>query len=134
MIASRRVVLKYPLGGAFFSDLIRNLLGRSRTDIFYNGMGKCGCGHNSRAPLEPWLLARYTTDMNIYQATSELLTKAGFYALRPNGRNFILSASSFAIRVDRPGNDYTRFRATDLLADDWEVIAIPAQQSATEAA
>jgi len=70
--------------------------------------------------------------MNVYQATSELLCKANYYAIRPDGRNFRLNPTSYAIRADRPANHYLNFRATDLLADDWEIRPIPTEQPATE--
>ncbi len=66
--------------------------------------------------------------MTIFQAASELLTKTNFYALRPDGKNFRLSRTSYCIRADRPGNDYFCFQATDLVADDWEVRPIPTVQ------
>ena len=67
--------------------------------------------------------------MNIFEATSTLLTRANAYAVRPDGKNFKLSRTSYAIRADRPANDYFCFQATDLLADDWEVKPIPTMEA-----
>jgi len=67
------------------------------------------------------------TVMNVFEATSTLLTRANHYAIRPNGINFRLSRTSYAIRADRPPNSYMCFCASDLLADDWEVKPIPAE-------
>lgn len=73
----------------------------------------------------------YSADMNIYQATSTLLTKAGFYAVRPDGKCFVLSRTAYALRADRARVDYFKFRAADLLADDWDVQPIPTAEAPT---
>jgi hypothetical protein len=67
--------------------------------------------------------------MNVFEATSTLLTRANYYAMRPSGKCFIISRSSYAIRADRPNNEHLRFQATDLLADDWEVLPIPTAEA-----
>lgn len=71
------------------------------------------------------------TRVNIFEATSTLLTRANCYAVRPDGKCYKLSRTSYAIRADRPANDYFNFQATDLLADDWEVKPIPTVEAAT---
>lgn len=63
--------------------------------------------------------------MNVYEAISNLLTKANIVAVRPTGLTLTLSRSTWVHMITTKREECARFRAADLLADDWQIETKP---------
>lgn len=68
--------------------------------------------------------------MNIEQMASGLLVRCGHVGVRPNGLTVALNRNNWMQMLGKKGWEPARFRLGDLVAEDWDIVALPADAPA----
>ncbi len=68
--------------------------------------------------------------MNVEQMISGLLVRCSMMGVRPNGTAISLNRNNWVQQLGKRGWEPARFRAGDILAEDWEIVAQPADVQA----
>lgn len=63
--------------------------------------------------------------MTLHECIAGLMVRCGMMGVRPNGFSIYLSRTTYVYMLGPKRMEPARFRAADLLAEDWQIVSAP---------